>query len=47
MKILDTGAFKDYMREEVEKNGGVTEDLKERIMGKLKVCIVNLNRILD
>ena len=37
MKVLDTAAFKDYMREEVEKNGGVNEDLKDRIMGKLKV----------
>ncbi|XP_066929730.1 myosin-IIIb-like [Clytia hemisphaerica] len=39
MKVLDTAAFKDYMREEVEKNGGVTEDLKDRIMSKLKICM--------
>lgn len=37
MKVLDTAAFKDYMREEVEKNGGVTEELKDRVMAKLKV----------
>ena len=44
MKVLDTAAFKDYMREEVDKNGGVTEDLKERIMSKLKVSNLNLSQ---
>lgn len=39
MKVLDTAAFKDYMREEVDSNGGVSEEVKERIMSKLKVYI--------
>ena len=56
MKVLDTAAFKDYMREEVEKNGGVTEDLKDRVMAKLKVSgvysfhvikITCINRFLE
>lgn len=37
MKVLDTSAFKEYMREEVDNNGGVNEEVKERIISKLKV----------
>ena len=37
MKVLDTAAFKDYMREEVDNHGGVTDEVKEKIMAKLKV----------
>lgn len=39
MKVLDTAAFKDYMREEVDNNGGVTDEVKEKIMSKLKICM--------
>ena len=46
MKVLDTAAFKDYMREEVDSNGGVTDEVKERIMSKLKV-LYNFNNICD
>lgn len=39
MKVLDTTAFKEYVKEEVETNGGVTDEVKETIISKLKVCM--------
>ena len=39
MKVLDTAAFKEYMRSECETSG-VTEEVKERIMSRLKVYIL-------
>lgn len=39
MKVLDTTAFKEYVKEEVETNGGVTDEVKETIISKLKVIV--------
>lgn len=37
MKVLDTVAFKEYMRKECETNGNITSEIKEKIISRLKV----------
>jgi len=39
MKVLDTIAFKEYMRKECETNGTLTQELKDKIISRLKVCM--------
>ena len=46
MKVLDTVAFKEYMRKECETNGNITSEIKEKIISRLKVIThSNLSRM--
>ena len=38
MKVLDTSSFKEFMKKEVETHGA-NEEVTERIMSRLKVCM--------
>ncbi|XP_047144837.1 unconventional myosin-IXb isoform X1 [Hydra vulgaris] len=39
MKVLDTSAFKEYMKKECETSGLVDDELRDKIMSRLKVCM--------
>lgn len=44
MKVLDTVAFKEYMRKECETNGNITSEIKEKIISRLKVITQVYNK---